>query len=254
MTERNLAKLELLKLAHHDMLTGLPNRVLLYDRMQQAKAFAHRMQSRFALMFIDLDRFKIINDTLGHAVGDELLRLIAQRLKGCLRETDTVARIGGDEFIILLVNVADRGDIKHLADKVLDALMQPFSVRNHELFVTTSGGICVYPDDEGDVETMIQKADVAMYHAKALGRNNYQFYADDMDQNASRRFTIANSMRKGLDRQEFKLYYQPKMDVSSGKIIAMEALVRWQHPDAGLAVTRRIHTVGRRKWSDHGAG
>lgn len=234
VTERNLAKLELLKLAHHDMLTGLPNRVLLYDRMQQAKAFAHRMQSRFALMFIDLDRFKIINDTLGHAVGDELLRLIAQRLKGCLRETDTVARIGGDEFIILLVNVADRGDIKHLADKVLDALMQPFSVRNHELFVTTSGGICVYPDDEGDVETMIQKADVAMYHAKALGRNNYQFYADDMDQNASRRFTIANSMRKGLDRQEFKLYYQPKMDVSSGKIIAMEALVRWQHPMLGL--------------------
>jgi diguanylate cyclase (GGDEF)-like protein/PAS domain S-box-containing protein len=234
VTERNLAKLELLKLAHHDMLTGLPNRVLLYDRMQQAKAFAHRMQTRFALMFIDLDRFKIINDTLGHAVGDELLRLIAQRLKGCLRETDTVARIGGDEFIVLLVNVADRADIRHLADKVLVELMQPFSVRNHELFVTTSGGICVYPDDEGDVEAMIQKADVAMYHAKALGRNNFQFYADDMDQNASRRFTIANSMRKGLDRQEFKLYYQPKMDVPSGKIIAMEALVRWQHPLLGL--------------------
>jgi len=234
VTERNLAKLELLKLAHHDMLTGLPNRVLLYDRMQQAKAFAHRMQTRFALMFIDLDRFKIINDTLGHAVGDELLRLIAQRLKGCLRETDTVARIGGDEFIILLVNVVDHVDIQRLADKVLDALMQPFSARNHELFVTTSGGICVYPDDEYDVEAMIQKADIAMYHAKALGRNNYQFYAGDMDQNASRRFTIANSMRKGLDRREFKLYYQPKMDVSSGKIIAMEALVRWQHPLLGL--------------------
>ncbi|MGE0157577.1 MAG: putative bifunctional diguanylate cyclase/phosphodiesterase [Geobacter sp.] len=234
VTERNLAKLELLKLAHHDMLTGLPNRVLLYDRMQQAKALAHRMQTRFALMFIDLDRFKIINDTLGHAVGDELLRLIAQRLKDCLRETDTVARIGGDEFIILLVNVADHADIQHLADKVLDALMQPFSVHNHELFVTTSGGICVYPEDESDVEAMIQKADIAMYHAKALGRNNYQFFAGDMDQNASRRFTIANSMRKGLDRREFRLYYQPKMDVSSGKIIAMEALVRWQHPMLGL--------------------
>lgn len=234
VTERNLAKLELLKLAHHDMLTGLPNRVLLYDRMQQAKALAHRMESRFALMFIDLDRFKIINDTLGHAVGDELLRMVAQRLKGCLRETDTVARIGGDEFIILLVNVADQDDIQHLADKLLDELMQPFSIRNHELFVTSSGGICVYPDDEEDVEIMVQKADIAMYHAKALGRNNYQFYAYDMDQNASRRFTIANTMRKGLDRNEFRLYYQPKLDVSSGRIMAMEALVRWQHPHLGL--------------------
>lgn len=234
VTERNLAKLELMKLAHHDVLTGLPNRVLLYDRMQQAKAFAKRMQTRFALMFIDLDRFKIINDTLGHAVGDELLHLVAQRLKGCLRETDTVARIGGDEFIVLLVNVVDHADIRGLADKVFDELTQPFFVRNHELFVTSSGGISVYPDDENDVEAMVQKADVAMYHAKVLGRNNYQFYADDMDQNASRRFTIANSMRKGLDRKEFRLYYQPKMDVPSGKIIAMEALVRWEHPLLGL--------------------
>jgi EAL domain-containing protein (putative c-di-GMP-specific phosphodiesterase class I) len=145
-----------------------------------------------------------------------------------------VARIGGDEFILLLVNVADQADVRHLADKLLAELMQPFSVRNHELFVTTSGGICVYPDDEDDMETMMQKADIAMYHAKALGRNNYQFYANDMDQNASRRFTIANSMRKGLDRGEFRLYYQPKLDVSTGRIMAMEALVRWQHPELGL--------------------
>lgn len=236
VTERNLAQLELLKLAHHDMLTGLPNRVLLYDRMQQAKALAHRMQDRFAVMFIDLDRFKIINDTLGHAVGDELLRMIAQRLRGCLRETDTVARIGGDEFIILLVNITDRADLQRLADKLMDALVQPFSVRNHELFITASGGICVYPDDETDVEIMMQKADIAMYHAKASGRNNYQFYADSMDQNASRRFTIANSLRRALDRKEFRLYYQPKIDLESGKIIAMEALLRWQHPDLGMLV------------------
>ena len=234
VTERNQAKQELLKLAHHDMLTGLPNRVLLYDRMQQAKAFAHRMNTSFALMFIDLDRFKIINDTQGHAVGDELLRMVAQRLKGGLRETDTVARIGGDEFIILMVSVAGRSDIQHLADKLMDGLMQPFSIRNHELFVTTSGGICIYPDDDQDVENLMQKADIAMYHAKALGRNNYQFYANDMDQNASRRFTIANTMRKGLDRGEFRLYYQPKLDVLSGRIMAMEALVRWQHPLLGL--------------------
>ena len=234
ITERNLAQRELIKLAHHDVLTGLPNRILLHDRLQQARALAHRMHSRFALLFLDMDRFKIINDTLGHAVGDDLLRMIAQRLKTCFRETDTVARIGGDEFVVLMLNVADRADISSLCDNLLIELGQPFTIRNHELFVTTSGGICTYPDDEEDVETMMQKADIAMYHAKALGRNNIQFYNDNMDQNASRRFTIANSMRRGLDRGEFRLYYQPKLDVSSDCIVATEALVRWQHPELGL--------------------
>ncbi|MDD2500829.1 MAG: EAL domain-containing protein [Geobacter sp.] len=234
ITERNLAQRELIKLAHHDVLTGLPNRILLHDRLQQARALAHRMHSRFALLFLDMDRFKIINDTLGHAVGDDLLRMIAQRLKGCFRETDTVARIGGDEFVVLMLNVADRADINALNDKLLQELTQPFVIRSHELFVTTSGGICVYPDDEDDVETMMQKSDIAMYHAKALGRNNIQFYNDSMDQNASRRFTIANSMRRGLDRGEFRLYYQPKLDVTSDCIVATEALVRWQHPELGL--------------------
>ena len=234
ITERNLAQRELIKLAHHDVLTGLPNRILLHDRLQQARALAHRMHSRFALLFLDMDRFKIINDTLGHAVGDDLLRMIAQRLKACFRETDTVARIGGDEFVVLMLNVADRADISSLCDNLLIELGQPFTIRNHELFVTTSGGICTYPDDEDDVETMMQKADIAMYHAKALGRNNIQFYNNGMDQNASRRFTIANSMRRGLDRGEFRLYYQPKLDVSSDCIVATEALVRWQHPELGL--------------------
>ncbi len=234
ITERNLAQRELIKLAHHDVLTGLPNRILLHDRLQQARALAHRMHSRFALLFLDMDRFKIINDTLGHAVGDDLLRMIAQRLKACFRETDTVARIGGDEFVVLMLNVADRSDISSLCDNLLVELGQPFTIRNHELFVATSGGICTYPDDEEDVETMMQKADIAMYHAKALGRNNIQFYNDNMDQNASRRFTIANSMRRGLDRGEFRLYYQPKLDVSSDCIVATEALVRWQHPELGL--------------------
>lgn len=234
ITERNLAQRELIKLAHHDVLTGLPNRILLHDRLQQARALAHRMHSRFALLFLDMDRFKIINDTLGHAVGDDLLRMIALRLKGCFRETDTVARIGGDEFVVLMLNVADRSDISSLCDTLLTELAQPFMIRNHELFVTTSGGICTYPDDEEDVEIMMQKADIAMYHAKALGRNNIQFYNDSMDQNASRRFTIANSMRRGLDRGEFRLYYQPKLDVSSDCIVATEALVRWQHPELGL--------------------
>ncbi|ACD95318.1 putative bifunctional diguanylate cyclase/phosphodiesterase [Trichlorobacter lovleyi] len=234
ITERNLAQRELIKLAHHDVLTGLPNRILLHDRLQQARAFAHRMNSRFALLFLDMDRFKIINDTLGHAVGDDLLRMIAQRLKACFRETDTVARIGGDEFVVLMLNVTDRTDICTLNDKLLQELAQPFMIRGHELFVTTSGGVCTYPDDEDDVEIMMQKADIAMYHAKALGRNNIQFYNDGMDQNSSRRFTIANSMRRGLDRGEFRLYYQPKLDVSSDCIVATEALVRWQHPELGL--------------------
>lgn len=234
VTERNLAQRELIKLAHHDVLTGLPNRILLHDRLQQARALAHRMQTRFALLFLDMDRFKIINDTLGHAVGDDLLRMIAQRLKVCFRETDTVARIGGDEFVVLMLNVADQDDIRLLNDKLLSGLAHPFMIRNHELFVTTSGGICIYPDDEDNVETMMQKADIAMYHAKALGRNNVQFYHDDMDQNASRRFTISNSLRRGLDRGEFRLYYQPKLDVFSDCIVATEALVRWQHPELGL--------------------
>ncbi len=234
ITERNIAQRELEKLAHHDILTGLPNRILLHDRLQQAKAFCHRLNSKFAVMFIDLDRFKIINDTLGHAVGDDLLRLVAQRLKSCLRGTDTVARIGGDEFIVLMTNISDRQDVSSLSDKLLRELLLPFQIKNHELFVTLSAGLCVYPDDESDVDMMLQKADIAMYHAKALGRNNYKYYNSGMDQNVSRRFTIANSLRRGLDRHEFRLYYQPKVDVVSSRIVAMEALVRWQHPELGM--------------------
>lgn len=234
ITERKRAQTELYKLAHHDNLTGLPNRVLLEDRLQQAKALAQRMKGSFALLFLDLDRFKIINDTLGHSVGDELLRLTAGRLKRTLRETDTIARIGGDEFIIILSNVGHRAEVSQLADKILKSLALPFHLRDHELFITTSLGICMFPDDELCTESMMKKADIAMYHAKSLGRNNSQFYNNQMDQNASRRFIISNSLRRGLEHDEFKLYYQPKVDVSSGAIVAMEALVRWEHPELGL--------------------
>lgn len=234
ITERNLAQRELIKLAHHDVLTGLPNRILLHDRLLQAKALAHRMQSRFALLFLDMDRFKIINDTLGHAVGDDLLRMIAHRLRQCFRETDTVARIGGDEFVVLMQHVDAQDNISSLCDALLAEFAEPFQVRSHELFVTCSGGVCLYPDDEDDIEVMMQKADIAMYHAKAQGRNNIRFYTDSMDQNASRRFTITNSLRRGLDRGEFKLYYQPKLDVATDRIVATEALIRWQHPELGL--------------------
>lgn len=234
VTERKIAQHELYKLAHHDILTGLPNRVLLEDRLQQAKALSHRMNSQFALLFLDLDRFKIINDTLGHSVGDELLRMVAARLKRTLRETDTVARIGGDEFIVLLSSVIGCNDVANLADKIMKSLILPFNLRDHELFITTSLGICMYPDDGQDTEDMMKKADIAMYHAKSLGRNNIQFYNDDMDQNASRRFVISNSLRRGLEQNEFRVYYQPKVDVISGRIVAMEALARWEHPELGL--------------------
>ncbi len=234
ITERKIAQHELYKLAHHDILTGLPNRVLLEDRLQQAKALSHRMNSPFALLFLDLDRFKMINDTLGHSVGDELLRMVAARLKRTLRETDTVARIGGDEFIILLTSVKDRRDVELLSDKILKSLTLPFTLRDHELFISTSLGACLYPDDGQDTEDMMKKADIAMYHAKSLGRNNVQFYTDDMDQNASRRFVISNSLRRGLEQKEFRVFYQPKVDVASGRIVAIEALVRWEHPELGL--------------------
>lgn len=234
ITERKIAQHELYKLAHHDILTGLPNRVLLEDRLQQAKALSHRMNCPFAVLFLDLDRFKIINDTLGHSVGDELLRMVAARLKRTLRETDTVARIGGDEFIILLTSVKDRDDVDLLSDKILKTLTLPFNLREHELFISTSLGACLYPDDGQATEDMMKKADIAMYHAKSLGRNNVQFYNDDMDQNASRRFVISNSLRRGLEQKEFRVFYQPKVDVPSGRIVAIEALVRWEHPELGL--------------------
>jgi diguanylate cyclase len=234
ITERKTAQHELYKLAHHDMLTGLPNRVLLEDRLYQAKALSHRMNRNFAVLFLDLDRFKLINDTLGHSVGDELLRLVAARLKKTLRETDTVARIGGDEFVILLSSVNDRSEVSTLADKILKTLIVPFKLREHELFITASLGGCICPEDGQETEDIVKKADIAMYHAKSMGRNNVQFYTTDMDQNASRRFVISNSLRRGLEQNEFRVYYQPKVDVVSGRIVAIEALVRWEHPELGL--------------------
>ncbi|MDA8412884.1 MAG: EAL domain-containing protein [Desulfobacteraceae bacterium] len=234
ITERKHAQHELYKLAHHDVLTGLPNRVLLEDRLQQAKAFSHRTNRLFAVLYLDLDRFKIINDTLGHSLGDELLRLVAERLRHTLRETDTIARIGGDEFIILLPSVHDHCDVANLSDKILKSMMLPFNIGDHELFITTSLGGCLYPNNSQDLEDLLKKADIAMYHAKSLGRNNFQFYNDNMDLNASRRFVISNSLRRGLEQNEFRVHYQPKVDVSSGRIVAMEALARWEHPELGL--------------------
>ena len=234
ITQRKVAEEQLYHLAHHDALTGLPNRTLLLDRLTQAKALANRNGQMVAILFLDLDRFKLINDTLGHNVGDQLLQAVSRRLKGCIREIDTLARLGGDEFIITLVNLQEVLDVKNLASKILNSLGKPFQIGEHELFVTTSVGISLFPNDSQQVEGLLKKADIAMYHAKAVGRNNFQFYHQRMDEDAERRLVLANGIRKALEREEFSLHYQPKIDISSGAVTAMEALVRWAHPELGM--------------------
>jgi diguanylate cyclase (GGDEF)-like protein/PAS domain S-box-containing protein len=233
ITERQQAQERLHHLAHHDSLTGLPNRILLTDRLLQAKALAHRLKQLVAVLFLDLDRFKIINDTLGHEVGDRLLQAVARRLKGCVREVDTVARIGGDEFVTVLVNIHEAGDAERIARKIIKSLSQPYQIDTHELFVTASIGISIYPADSEQGESLLKKADIAMFAAKGQGRNNFQFYDVGMDENAARLLSLATSMRKALEREEFRLFYQPKVDIVTGRITAMEALIRWEHPTMG---------------------
>lgn len=234
ITERKQAEEQLYRLAHHDTLTGLPNRILFIDRLKQARAMARRFAFRSAVLFLDLDRFKIINDTLGHSVGDRLLQQVAKRISDCVREIDTVARIGGDEFTIVLVNVGTEEDVARISGKILTAMILPFKVDEHELFVTASIGVSMYPEDGDDAESLLKKADMAMYEAKAKGRNNFQFFTPTMDENASRKLLFGNELRKALERDEFILHYQPKFDIATGKVTALEALVRWEHPEQGL--------------------
>ncbi|RII27199.1 MAG: GGDEF domain-containing protein [Geobacter sp.] len=234
ISDRKQTQEQLYRLAHHDILTGLPNRILFLDHLTQARALAHRQKLHMAVLFLDLDRFKIINDTLGHSIGDKLLQSVAQRLRECVREIDTVARIGGDEFTIVLVNLKSDSDAEKVAQKIFTTLSTPFNIEGHELFATTSIGISLYPKDGEDLDNLVKKADIAMYNAKGLGRNNYQFYDSAMDEDAHRRLVMENSLRKALDGEEFRLHYQPKIDSTSGAITAMEALLRWVHPELGL--------------------
>ena len=234
ITERKKAEERIKNLAYFDVLTGLPNRRLFTDRLQVAIANAHRHGQRLAIMFLDLDLFKRINDTLGHGVGDMVLVESAKRLGLCVRDGDTVARLGGDEFVVLLPELDHIEDVAKLAERVINQVKAPFVIDEHELYVTTSIGIAVYPDDGLTVEQLIKNADTAMYRAKDLGRNAYQLYTPAMNARSFERLAMESSLRHALSRDEFTLVYQGKVDLVTGRLSGVEALVRWRHPDMGL--------------------
>ena len=221
-------------MAHHDMLTGLHNRFSLKDRLEHALALARRESSRVALLFIDLDRFKVINDTLGHHVGDELLIHVSRRLRQCVRESDMVARLGGDEFVVMLSGVEHSSSVAMVAEKLVASVAEPYPVGAHTLYTTPSIGIAIYPMDGNDGETLMKNADAAMYHAKSAGRNNFQFFDAKMNEAALERLGIEHALRQALGREEFRLHYQPVIDVRTGRVSSVEALIRWQHPTRGL--------------------
>jgi diguanylate cyclase (GGDEF)-like protein len=224
---------EIAHTAEHDVLTGLPNRVLLNDRISQAIAAAKRHSKQLAVLFLDIDGFKHINDSLGHPVGDKLLRSISQRLLECVRGGDTVSRQGGDEFVVLLSELTQPRGAAIMAGRMLQAVAASHSVDVHELHVTASIGVSVYPDDGLNAETLIKNADTAMYQAKENGRQSYQFFTPSMNARAVERQSIEECLRRALERQEFELHYQPKIDMQTGAITGAEALLRWTHPVRG---------------------
>jgi diguanylate cyclase (GGDEF)-like protein/PAS domain S-box-containing protein len=244
ITASQTIALKMSYLAQHDFLTNLPNRVLLNDRISQAIAFAKRCGTSLAMLFMDLDNFKHINDSLGHETGDKLLKSVAERLCGCVRKSDTVSRQGGDEFLILVTeNRHAEDDAALTANKIIAALVLPHFINANELYVTASIGISVYPTDAMDAETLIKHADTAMYCAKESGRNNYQFFRHDMNVRAVERQVIETHLRQALERKEFVLHYQPLINLDSGRITGVEALLRWIHPNWGIILPDRFIQV-----------
>lgn len=243
ISEQKLNEERIRHLAEHDSLTGLPNRVLFNDRANQVLARSRRDDTRFALMFIDLDRFKNINDTLGHHVGDQLLAVVARRIAGCVRESDTVSRPGGDEFTLLLSQIADPQDAARVAEKVLAALAEPCQLAGRELLVTASVGISLYPEDGGDISTLMRNADSAMYHSKESGRNAYHYFRSDMNDRAFECMLLESALRNALEADAFELYYQPRFDGTTRRIIGAEALLRWRDQDGTLVPPGRFIPV-----------
>jgi len=220
--------------ANHDALTGLANRNLLKDRLKQALALAHRYKRPFSLTFIDLDNFKLINDSLGHDIGDRLLKLAAGRLAACVQEGDTVARLGGDEFVLLVAEQEQEEGVYRAMQRVMAAMSQPFVIDEREFKITCSAGIASFPRDGEEADTLLRNAETAMYRAKDLGRNNFQLYSSDMNSDLGERLTLETDLWKAVVRNELVLYYQPKVELKSGRVIGMEALLRWNHPTRGM--------------------
>lgn len=234
MTHHKQTEQRLMYLSHYDSLTGLPNRTLFHDRVGRALQRAQPHNTLVAVMFLDLDRFKYVNDTWGHAVGDLLLIKVAERLTNIINETDTVARFGGDDFTIVLENINNEEEVASTAQKILEMMLTPFDLNDHETFITTSIGISLYPNDAFDVETLLKNADAAMYRAKESGKNNYQFFTPQMNASTHQRLLLETQLRHALDRDELTLYYQPQIHLASGRIVGTEVLLRWHHPKMGM--------------------
>ncbi len=231
---RNKAEARIEHMAYHDALTDLPNRLLFFEQFKHAMVEADRHGNFLALLFLDMNRFKTVNDTLGHEVGDILLRSVAERLQSSLKPGDTVARFGGDEFMLMLGSLSDVSDATHAVEKILECFVPPFKVSNRELFVTVSLGVTLYPRDDKSIHELLRNADIAMYRAKELGSNSYQFYAPEMTAKAEKFLALENDLRHALDYGEFFVEYQPITDCFSGQMIGMEALLRWKHHKYGL--------------------
>ncbi len=240
ISERKTAEAQIQYLSSHDALTALPNRMLFKDRLENAIAFAARAHTKVALLNLDLDNFKLLNDSLGHAAGDALLRGVAARLKSCVRDTDTLSRQGGDEFLIALTSMPDADAISTAVHNILDQIAKPIELEGRALSLTCSIGVAVYPDDGDDFETLLKKADKAMYHAKEAGRNAYRYFTEKLNTDSLEHLRIAHGLRQAVKQNQFTLHYQPQIDLASGRLIGAEALIRWNHPSEGLVQPGRF--------------